>query len=243
MQANNKTIFSLPSGNFFCSKNGKNYKWYLFDNHKQIPIPKKEEAYAKKCAYKKFLICQNKDLEEEKRGIDLYLNHYASHCKNVDQLLNKSSEYQRLLSDVRFPNEQDLVDWMNAPYIKNETHLENLNFKTKSGHLVRSKSEVLIDMILSEHRIPFRYECQLQLGDTYLYPDFTIKHPKTGKLFYWEHFGLMDNPTYRKNVCQKIDLYSSNGILPTVNLIMTFESHDEPLDISYIENLVAFYFS
>lgn len=40
-----------------------------------------------------------------------------------------------------------------------------------------------------EHNEAFRYECLLKLGDSAYYPDFTIKHPKTGKTYYWEHFG------------------------------------------------------
>ena len=35
--------------------------------------------------------------------------------------------------------------------------------------------------------IPFRYECALTLGNTTVYPDFTIMHPNTGELIYREH--------------------------------------------------------
>jgi len=61
----------------------------------------------------------------------------------------------------------------------------------------RYKSEVFIDMALFTNNIPFRYECALELGHSTLYPDFTIRHPKTGEICYWEHFGLMDDPSYR----------------------------------------------
>lgn len=83
--------------------------------------------------------------------------------------------------------------------MENPVHPEHLKHPCLSGHLVRSKSELLIDQALFTHQIPFRYECALKLNDLTLYPDFTIRHPETGQFFYWEHFGMMDSPTYSQN--------------------------------------------
>ena len=90
------------------------------------------------------------------------------------------------------PIEKELAEWQSASYEKNPNHPENLKIQSISGNWVRSKSEALIDMILYVNKIPFRYECGLQLGSRLMYPDFTIRHPKTGEFYYWEHFGLMD---------------------------------------------------
>ena len=62
--------------------------------------------------------------------------------------------------------------------------------------MLRSKSEAIIDMILYKNGIPFRYEEKIVLGDVILYPDFVIRHPKTGDFYYWEHFGMMDDEDY-----------------------------------------------
>ena len=59
---------------------------------------------------------------------------------------------------------------------------------------MRSKSEAMIAMSLYVQKIPYRYECELKLGSITLFPDFTIRHPETGEIFYWEHFGMMDKP-------------------------------------------------
>lgn len=75
-----------------------------------------------------------------------------------------------------------------------------------------------------------------------LYPDFTIRHPKTGRLFYWEHFGLMNQLTYRKSTCSKLQLYISNGIIPNIQLITTYETQEEPLDPETVEKIVEHYF-
>lgn len=74
-------------------------------------------------------------------------------------------------------------------------------------------------MFLHNNQTPFRYECALHLGFETIYPDFTILHPLSKKIIYWEHFGLMDNENYIKNVCFKIQQYAQNGIIPSVNLI------------------------
>lgn len=65
-----------------------------------------------------------------------------------------------------------------SKYPENKIHV------APSGNMVRSKSEVLIDMQLYTNHIPFRYECELQLGDVTIYPDFTVRNPRTGKLYY-----------------------------------------------------------
>ena len=45
--------------------------------------------------------------------------------------------------------------------------------------------------------------------------------PRTAEYYYWEHFGLLDDPKYvSESVCRKIKLYSDNGIIPSVNMIL-----------------------
>lgn len=133
-------------------------------------------------------------------------------------------EYHTLLSSSFQPHSEELSTWMNFPYEQNPNYPEQLAHHTLSGHFVRSKSEVLIDMALYMNHIPFRYECALTLGNITLYPDFTIKHPQTGVIYYWEHFGLMDEPAYYKSAYSKLQLYTTHNIIPTVQLITTYET-------------------
>lgn len=100
----------------------------------------------------------------------------------------------------------------------------------------------MIDMLLHTNKIPFRYECALQLGELTIYPDFTIRHPKTGQIYYWEHFGMMDHPAYSINVASKLDLYISHGIIPSIHLITTYETKDNPLSFEVISKLISHYF-
>ena len=81
------------------------------------------------------------------------------------------------------------------------------------------------------------------LGDISFYPDFTIRHPRTGEVYYWEHFGMMDEPPYAKKAMSKLNLYIENQIIPSINLITTYETKDHPLDLTQIKSIINYYFS
>lgn len=236
-----KQIENLPDGELSCAVNGNYYKWYQYIKPDTIYIPKDNRTLAKQLAYKKYLRALLEDLSHEKIAIRFYLKHHKPDLK-APKILMKP-EYQRLLSDEFQPLSHDMSEWMHAPYERNTSHPEHLLHKCISGNLVRSKSESIIDMLLHINKIPFRYECALHLDNTTLYPDFTIRHPQTEEFYYWEHFGLMDNPIYAQNSFSKLQLYISHGIVPGSNLITTFETSDNPLDFQTVERIINLYFT
>lgn len=232
---------TLPPGKLICCNDKTKSRWYLSDSHNKSYLPKSNRHIAEQLAIKKYLLLQLEDLENEKKAIEFYLRHHSPTGKS-ELLLTTPSEYQKLLKPYFSPLQEDLSHWMNAPYDKNPIHKENLVHRSSSGNYVRSKSEMMIDMFLHVNNIPFRYECALQLDQIIIYPDFTIKHPRTSELFYWEHFGLMDNPSYAQNVPNKLRTYISNGIIPGINLITTYETQANPLSVEAIQKLVEYYF-
>lgn len=236
-------IGNLPEGRIFCTHDGQLHKWYHSLGEKQTYISKrKNRQLAEQLAEKKYLSLLLQDLIQEKKAIDGYLQHYKNGPGQVDQMLLKQPEYQELLSSYFKPLSQELHEWATSPYDHDAPHSENLILKTVSGNMVRSKSEELIDMILYMHKIPFRYECALMLGSNKIYPDFTIRHPKTGETYYWEHFGMMDDPEYRFDTGYKLRQYINNGIIPTYQLITTYETKDRPLSSDVVEKIVKNYF-
>lgn len=230
-----KQLKHYPPGDFFCSRNGDRYKWFRTEQGKQTYIPKKDRSLAEQMALKRYLNLQLEEAKQEKQAIDFYLRHHDTSPSPSKQLL-EHPEYSKLLGPY-FSS-----DWTNTSSSAAPLHPEHLIHKAVSGNLVRSKSEILIDMILYQNHIPFRYECPLQLGEILIYPDFTIKHPVTGKLFYWEHFGRMDDPEYLHKTEQKLNTYIHHGIIPSVHLITTFETKEHPLDPALVESLVKHYF-
>lgn len=235
-------INHLPEGKLICSRTENRYKWFCSDSHTKTYIPKSDRKFAEKLAMKKYLTLRLEELEKEKTAIQFYLRHHHTADKKSEQLLTEHSEYQRLLSPYFKPISQELREWMGEPYEQNPAYPDQLLHKGCTGKMLRSKSEVLIEMQLHKNRIPYRYEAKLFLKDSIVYPDFTIRHPENGKEYYWEHFGMMDNPAYAKKACEKLEKYALSGIIPSVNLITTYETKDHPLTADAIEEVVEQYF-
>lgn len=230
-------IHQLPDGKLICVRNGSYTKWLRSDGHNTTYIPRKNRQLAEQLAAKKYLSLQEQDLLQEQKAIDFYLRHHVNDCRAA-QLLSQNSAYSELLAPYFAPPGKELQDWMNAPYEHNSKYPEQLIHNTGAGIYVRSKSEAIIAMLLHVHRIPFRYECALSLNNIVIFPDFTLRHPQTGQIFYWEHFGMMDNPSYCQNTFSKLQLYTANGIYPSVQLITTYETKEHPLDSSYVETMI-----
>ena len=237
-----KQLESLPKGKLICSKDHNHYKWYCSDGHSKTYIPKKDRSVAEQLAKRKYLTALLSDIKKEYAAFGAYLRHHSNNSSKTELLLNSNPEFLSLLAPSFSPASENLKEWAETPYERNSSHPEHLIYKTNSGYYVRSKSEALIDTLLSFHQIPYRYENPLQLGKQILYPDFTLRHPKNGAYYYWEHFGLMDNPEYAQNAARKLQLYISNGIYPNINLIITSETSEYPLDTETISDFINHFF-
>lgn len=180
-------------------------------------------------------------MNHEKSAIDLYLRRHSNYEPQVDKLLTDSMEVEKLLSPYLSPLSKELEEWMNSPYEHNLKYPEHLTQKVGANQFVRSKSEAMIAKVLKQNKIPYQYEAKLLLDDIEIYPDFTIRHPKTGQYFYWEHFGLLDKTDYVKAMHSKLQLYTTHGIMPGINLITTYENQEKPLTFEMIEMLVKYY--
>lgn len=234
-------LSNFPAGNLICVKNGKYINHRVSNAGTYKYIRKGEEKLISSLAEKKYILAQLKDLENEKDIIDLCLDKYSSKPSIADKLINDPVYGDIILKNIK-PLSQGLYEWSKAEYKQSVIHPETLQYQTLSGHIVRSKSEVMIANALFINRIPFRYECELVLNEIYMYPDFTIRHPITGEYKYWEHFGLMDSTNYVNTFSYKINIYCQNNIIPSINLITTFETKKHPLTPSVIEKTIQQYF-
>lgn len=237
-----KTIARLPEGKICCTQNGASVKWYVYVQSEKIYLKKRNRRLAEGLAYKKYLMKIQKELQQEKIAIEKYLKYSYKQKNEADKLLDKDSYYRDLILPYYRSINEKIATWQNSDYEKNENYPEQLTQPSISGNTLRSKSEEKIDSALFKAKIPFRYECALQLGNKTIYPDFTIIHPETGKIYYWEHFGIMDDVAYARNAFSKMNLYYSNGIVPSINLIMTFETKETPLSNITVEKIIEQYF-
>lgn len=231
----------FPQGELICSKNGKHYKWYVRNQKGVSYLPKEEKMLAEKLAMKKYYEYRKQELESELAACNAYVHKMGTKEGKAEKLL-MHQEYGRLVEKYFVPGNEELRNWQNAPYDKRKKYETGLIVKGTQGKMLRSKSEAMIDMMLYKNKIPFRYEEKIVLDGIAFYPDFVIRHPVTGEFYYWEHFGMMDMEDYLEHACDKLKIYCKNGIVPSVNLITTYETKTHPLSVEKIELIIQEYF-
>ncbi len=135
--------------------------------------------------------------------------------------------------------------WSNEKVYLNKRLKDGEGFPTLRGDRVRSKSEVIIADRLYLAGLSYRYEIffPMEFEDLdYVYPDFQILNPRTREEFLWEHLGMLDNSEYANKQLKKISGYSRKGYLPGKNLILSFESDERPLDVTYVNAVIEAFF-
>lgn len=242
MQKLKKKIIKYPSDNISINRNGKYIKLFITNDKGRFYLKKSKNMIAQKLIEKKYISEQIKDIEQELTAIGKYLEHHTD-VKKSDKLITDFPDIKNLLQPYWSSENTKISKWLSKDYKTNPSNPEQLNIDTKSGNKVRSKSESIIDMVLYNNKLPYKYECELNLCDTTVYPDFTIMNPKNGKIVYWEHFGMMDNSTYYQKAYTKLMQYAANNIIPTINLIVTYETSKHPLSITEVEKVVDNYFN
>lgn len=237
-----KLYKSLPEGSLSIGHSKCSVKWFYTINNRQRYLKKNEIALAKKLAIKRYVKYKIDYLEASIKEYSL-TGRKKHEAQSKLGLLLSDSAYTTLLSDFFAKTNIEASSWMTSPYPKSQSHPENLTHATVRGLLVRSKSESMIAMALAEQGIPFRYENIITINDIEYAPDFTILHPVTGKLYYWEHFGMIDNDSYYNDFTQKIKNYTLGNIILGDNLIATFETANTPLSYESIQNIIKQYFT
>lgn len=118
--------------------------------------------------------------------------------------------------------------------------------RTARGELVRSISEVVVADALHAEGIDYHYEKALRGADGIeRYPDFTAEDPTTGIIVYWEHLGMLSDPTYAKRWDKKIEWYKTMGLEPNgpenakgERLVTSENRHDGAIDSARIRQQV-----
>ncbi len=123
---------------------------------------------------------------------------------------------------------------------------ERLIHLTSRGEAVRSKSEVIIANLLHTKGVQYHYEQPLELDGVVKYPDFTIEDDNTGITYYWEHCGLLHDPSYSRRWNEKREWYREHKILPREEggglkgtLILTRDELDGGINSQAISELVG----
>lgn len=108
---------------------------------------------------------------------------------------------------------------------------EHLVHRTEKGHLVRSKSELVIANMLFQLGIPYEYErvCEGTAAPGRLRPDFSFV-AADGDLIIWEHLGMLSRPDYKRGWDWKREWYARNGFVESKTLFISTEDAQNGLD-------------
>ena len=143
-------------------------------------------------------------------------------------------------------SERDLQIWkMNRFKNRNDRPTANV---TMNGENVKSKSELIIADRLRNAGVPYHYESDKLITDEFKgrymkwHPDFRVLNQRTGREYWWEHFGRMGDPEYFASCMYKLETYARNGLYLGDNLIITMESDSVTLGTDYIDLLIERFF-
>jgi hypothetical protein len=108
-------------------------------------------------------------------------------------------------------------------------YAEHLIHRTHKGHMVRSKSELVIANTLYALRMADQYQYERKVEGEFregvLRPDFSFVDA-AGDLILWEHLGMLTKPKYRSDWEWKRQWYAENGFVEGETL---FTTEDDPL--------------
>lgn len=204
-------------------------------------ISKKNQALIRSLAQKSY---DEKVLRLAKKRLT-QINRLLKDYKDdeIDQIYKKEHPAKQSLIDPVSPIwEEKLEIWKNAEYKSKGFRADIPVILTDRGERVRSKSEKIIADFLYRNGIEYKYECPKYLDSIgIIYPDFTFLNQKTGEEIYWEHFGMVDVPTYAKKMVKKIETYENNNLFIGENLICTYETEESIISSKKIQQIVDKY--
>jgi len=206
-----KELKPLPKENMI-SKRSRGKQYHYIEKHGKLHSITSNTDLVNKHIKKNLLL-------DEKRKIENNL-HWTKKLASHYMLLNQhDSAWIELQAEE------------NTYRIDEKKHLYN-------GIFYRSKSETMIAALLTSYGIEFKYETKLNLNGFNIYPDFYIKRPKDGKIYIWEHFGLIADETYLNKTFNKLNNYHRNGYDLWDNLIVSFDQEDGSLNVDTIDKII-----
>lgn len=223
-------IMTMPAGHLIINKKGKYVDNYQVIDKQRYYIRKDNQGLVDALKRKRFLQCASERMERNLIIQEELIGKY------------KSYEYGAVMDSLPNTFRIDVTEAMQygetKPYGNQRLH------QTLCGLKVRSKSEAMFVEALCLRKIEFEYEKELLImgtdGKEYtVHPDFTFTS-RMGTPIYHEHFGMLGDPKYRKDAIWKCEQYIANGIIPSINLLITAETFDGALDMNVISGTLDY---
>lgn len=241
LRTKQEALENAPPGSVRISRKKRTNQFYLRENKTDLQgkyIPRSQlklaRALCQKVYDQKIVLALQKEITylqdflknyEEKNASKAFLDLPVIRYKAADPLTLTDAEY--------------VEKWLAIEYRHKAFNPDTPPLFTENGKRVRSKSEVIIANALTNFNVPYRYEYPVVINRNInrsmkkdlvtFHPDFCCLNVKTRKVYFWEHFGKMDDPEYAKQAVEKIYLYNEHGYEIGKNLIVTMETSSRPL--------------
>lgn len=236
-----KELENQPEGHIRVSSFKGYSRFYLRNDPKDFNgqyIPKGKEKLVRALIKKDYLERVRRRIEKELSQLRRYIGHLEK--ERADVVYSKMCTARKALVEPVLLTDDELAEVWAGQKCRQSTYLPEYKiYPTKRGEMVRSKSEVFLADMFYEMGIPYRYEQIVKTKDGKVYaPDFTLWDKKRRREVYHEHFGLVDDPDYRRDrFLKKIDEYRKSGIFFGNNLMATFEGEGSVLDMNEIRTM------
>ena len=185
---------------------------------------------------KQYVKAALKNLDSDLDALDTFIDQYK--CSDPDSVMEQFIQKNPELAAGISYKQQQLSEWASEYVPKTEYYKESLRLYALDGTKMRSDGELFVASRLEHYGIPYRYEAKLPIPDLGYIPDFTIMRPSDRKIFYWEHFGKIDDHQYVLDNYVKVGKYMDYGIVPWDNLIMTYNYKKGGVNIRLIEAMI-----
>ena len=235
-----KIVKSDGESNYYSIKGPamSDYKYIGTSDNTDI-ISAREYAY-----YEKAISLIRKNIKVMEQFMTIYR---STRAESINELLPRV--YQLPPSDMYLVRDPEIERWLsgcqaaknNYP-IFDEAGLKVIAF---DGTPMRSRAEALHYEAFFIYNIPAIFELPFKIGKDVLHPDFTTLYVFTMAPVIWEHLGNWFHENeykrkeYRKDSIDRWDEYTRLKFYPEVNLMLSFGSNDNILDIQALHRKIA----
>jgi len=127
-----------------------------------------------------------------------------------------------------FGNYEDFIEEANTH--ENKVHI------LSDGKDFDSKSEAIMGEAYKNLHIPYKVHVPIVLPDGQKATvDSVMYFPELGIYKFHEHFVMIGDPNYNLTAIKKYRMYIENGLLPTRDILFTYESKKNPASPEFLE--------
>lgn len=236
-------LSGLPAGEILCTDQNDGYRRYLQripakGNHKKehrFGVKKKPDVL-KGLVRKEYVNGALKVIDENISAVEEAIRRYEP----IDEktIMQPFITMYPELNLGMYGSDEYIKEWRKGFKRINNFHPENLKHTAADGTPNRSKNELYIASRLDHYGIVYRWDCPTGIPGVLSVPDFTIVRARDGKIIYWEHCGMMDDPIYKARNKKKLKEYEEAGIVPWDNLIITYDTIEGGLRGDLVEAMI-----